>query len=100
MSAGNDTVQTHSFPDIRFGSVVFWGCGETGGFSSSGFWGIGMDGIEFGCCQVEAASDTLYQCCWNLTTAKPMECNAAKPDVGKAMGSSMPFPADATINQF
>ena len=26
------------------------------------------------------------------------EYNAAKPDVGKAAGSSMPFPADVTIN--
>ncbi len=59
-----------------------------------------MDGVEVGSCQVEAALGTWYQRCLNLITAKPMECNAAKPDMGKAMGSSMPFLADATINQF
>ncbi len=30
---------------------------------------------------------------------KTAECNTAKPDLGKAAGSSMPFPADVTINQ-
>jgi len=32
-------------------------------------------------------------------TAKPAKCGATKPDVGNAAGSSMPFLADATINQ-
>ena len=34
------------------------------------------------------------------SVTKTAEPSAAKPDAGKAAGSSTPFPADATINQF
>ena len=34
-----------------------------------------------------------------ISVTKTTECNAAKPDVGKAAGSSMSFPAVAKINQ-
>ena len=33
-------------------------------------------------------------------TIRMLEPTSAKPDAGKAVGSSMPFPADATINLF
>ncbi len=34
------------------------------------------------------------------SVTKTAECNAAKPNVGKAVGSFMTFLANATINQF
>jgi hypothetical protein len=60
------------------------------GFGEAGFESLGLAASVW---QLLDSGGVRY-------TVRMLEPTSAKPDEGKAMGSSTPFPADATINLF
>ena len=91
-----------------FGGGWFHGFATAGcaasGFATAGLAAVGSKAL--GLAAVDLAVVRFKQH-WEHCTdpaettgvTKTAECNVVKPDVGKVSGSSMPFPADTTINQ-
>ena len=77
---------------------------------ASGFATVGLVTVGFEALRLAASSLAVVRIkqhkvhCTNAAettnVTKTPDHNAAKPDVGKVMGSSVPCPADTTINQF
>ena len=97
-----------SIDGFGFGGGWFHDFSATGcaasGFATAGLAAVGFE--ELGSVVVGLAAVGVKQHQVHCTNASETtsvtntpEHNAAKPDVGKAMGLSMPFLADVTINQ-
>ena len=89
---------------FRFGGGLFHGFAAAGcaasGFAMMGSVAAGYEALGLAALSLAVVRFKQRPVYETTGVTKTAECNAAKPNVGKAVGLSMPFPADVTINQF